>query len=90
MRTGFACRVDANHGVIGAALRQCGFLVLDLSRMGKGVPDYLIKHGGFWAFVEVKTATGTIEDAQREFSELWPVVVLRTVDDVVTLRARIV
>jgi hypothetical protein len=86
----YARRVDANHGEIGDALRACGFLVLDLSRFGEGVPDYLVKHGGFWSFIEVKTRQGKLTPDQQTFSELWPVVVVQTVEQVIALRKRVV
>ena len=86
----WARRVDANHTEIGDALRGCGFLVLDLAGFGRNVPDYLVKFGGFWSFVEVKRPKGKLRAGQRAFSELWPVVVVQTVDEVIALRQRIV
>lgn len=47
-------RVDANHGEIVAALRSCGWTVIDTSRLGSGFPDLLIARGGRIELVEVK------------------------------------
>lgn len=47
-------RVDANHASIRAALRSCGWTVLDTSRLGHGFPDLLAARGGRIELIEVK------------------------------------
>lgn len=85
----YARRVDVNHGEIAETFRACGFQVLDLSRLGKGIPDLLVKHGGFWALVEVKDVKGKLRASQEAFRATWPVLVIRTVDEVLALRKRV-
>jgi Holliday junction resolvase len=82
----FARRVDGNHAEIVAALRKVGCAVLDLSRVGKGCPDLLVsRRTGFGrdlVLLEVKTAKGQQNAAQREFEKQgWPVFVVKTVED---------
>lgn len=89
MRYGFARKVDANHGEIGDTFRKCGFLTLDLSRLGFGKPDWLVKRGGFWMLIEVKSKQGKLTPEQKEFSEDWPVLEIRTVEEVYALSKRV-
>ena len=82
-----ASRVDANHASVVAAARKLGFLVLDLSGVGRGCPDLLLHHRrrGLWALVEVKAPKGKVNALQADFGALWPVSVVRTVDELLTL-----
>jgi hypothetical protein len=50
----YARRVDGNHVQIAAAFAACGCSVLDLARLGGGVPDLLICRNGRCVLVEVK------------------------------------
>lgn len=60
MRGNRACRVDANHGDIVAALKAIGCSVCDLSAVGGGCPDLLVGIGqpgegkGGLVLIEVK------------------------------------
>ena len=47
-------RVDANHAQVVAALRSCGWTVIDTSRVGRGFPDLLVARGGRMELIEVK------------------------------------
>ena len=47
-------KVDATHGQIVHALRAAGFSVVDLSRVGGGVPDLLVGGRGHSWLVEAK------------------------------------
>lgn len=83
---GYAARVDANQEQIATALRQIGFCVLSLHRMGSGVPDLLISKAGLSALVEVKNPKGLnrhTED-QVEFAKMWTgkIFTARDLDDV--------
>lgn len=47
-------RVDGSHQAIVRALRQCGWMVWDTSRLGDGFPDLVIARAGVLRLVEVK------------------------------------
>lgn len=49
-----AARKDANHNSIGDHLRSLGWSVLDLSRLGGGVPDMVVGKPGIAVLVEAK------------------------------------
>lgn len=49
-----ACRVDANHAEVVAAIVAAGGDVIDLSAVGEGVPDLLVGIAGRFVLVEVK------------------------------------
>jgi hypothetical protein len=88
-------RVDANHACIVRALEQLGHTVLDLSAVGGGCADLLVRfRDGAMLFVEVKTAAGlkgrhgnpATRARQAAFREKWPTVIVSTIDDVAELR----
>lgn len=88
-------RTDANHASIRTALRQCGWLVADLSAAGKGFPDLVAIRGGRTVFVEVKDGKKSpsarkLTPAQVELHEAFQraghkVQVITDVDQVATL-----
>ena len=87
----FARKVDKHHAAIVLELRQMGYSVLDLSRVGGGCPDLCIGRMGVTALVELKTPRGlktALErrnQAQVEFGAQWngsPVIVAYTASDV--------
>ncbi len=81
-----AAKVDSNHGEIVRALEQCGWLVCSLAPLGKGVPDLLIYKAGKFVLVEVKSPKGAFNKLQGLFqAQGWPVVLIRTIDDVLRL-----
>lgn len=49
-----AAKTDANHAEIRQALRAAGWTVVDLSAVGRGVPDLLCAKQGRIELVEVK------------------------------------
>lgn len=73
---------DGNHDLIVAEYRKHGCPVLSLVKCGGGAPDLLVLIGGFPRLVEIKTAKGKLKDKQAEFAKWWPVMVVRTPDDV--------
>jgi hypothetical protein len=84
-----AARTDANHGQIIAALRQMGYTVLDLSRLGQGCPDLLVARHGITTLVEVKDGTKPpsarrLTPMESAFIQHWKgrVIVIASVDDV--------
>ena len=48
-------RKDKNHSAIVEALRYAGCSVLDLSQLGRGVPDILVGRNGSDQLVEIKS-----------------------------------
>lgn len=79
-----ANRRDANHAEIVSAFEQCGWRVLDLSRVGQGCPDILIAKAGKTALVEIKIPKGKLRQNQSVFASLWAgkVYTCRTMTDV--------
>jgi hypothetical protein len=78
-----AARTDAVHAEIVKALRKVGCQVLDLSRVGEGCPDLLVRRrNGEPALIEVKTPRGRLTPDQQRFIADWPeTIVARSVDD---------
>lgn len=83
-----AARTDGNHGEIVTALRRVGCVVLDLSRVGEGCPDLLVRAPGQGdlLLMEVKAAKGKLNARQREFEAAgWGVFVVRSIDEALKL-----
>lgn len=86
-------RTDANHTEIIGALRQCGFAVHDTSAVGKGFPDcvaYRPREGVL--LVEIKDgrkppSARRLTRSEETFASRFPVVVLKSLDDVIRLSA---
>jgi len=88
-----AAKVDANHAEIANALRDAGCGVLDMSPMGKGVPDLLVHPPTFPecrmpVFLEVKDgnkppSARKLTPAQVKFHAEWKgwIFVVTSVDD---------
>ena len=76
-------RTDGTHKDIVKALRKVGCKVLDLSRVGGGCPDLLVRRrNGEPALMEVKTARGGLTPDQQRFIADWPeTIVARSVDE---------
>ena len=81
-----AAKVDLNHTEIVTALRKLGWSVLSLAAVGKGVPDLLCHRAGVLRLCEVKGPKGKLTEDQEVFHKLWPVVILRSVDDAENLK----
>ena len=68
----YAKRVDVNQKEIVKALRDCGASVVDLSKVGHGVPDLLVGYSGLTVLVEVKSSEkAKFTDDQLEFMKRW-------------------
>lgn len=81
----YARRVDTNHAEIMQALRACGWLVIDTSRL-RGFVDLVCHKRGRTVLVEVKTPKGKPTKAQLNLAEFsWPVITIRTLTDAVNL-----
>lgn len=88
----FRGRRDANHTPIVHALRKAGCSVVELHKVGGGVPDLLVGRNRLAYLLEVKTAAGLKGRSgnpetfakQAEFRLLWrgpEVQVVSTVDE---------
>lgn len=84
-----AAKVDATQAPIVAALQRLGAEVINLSRVGAGVPDLLVSLRGRLSLIEVKTGrAGKLTPAQIDFHAAMaragtPVTVLRSIDDAI-------
>lgn len=67
----YACRVDLNHAELVREMREAGLHVIDLSRVGNGVPDLLVSNADEMWLVEVKSPKGKMHARQREWHENW-------------------
>lgn len=79
-------RKDANHGEIVKALERVGCRVVDLSRLGGGVPDLLVSYRNGkrreTVLVEIKTKDGKVNARQQAFeADGWEVFVVRSIED---------
>ena len=87
----YARRVDANQSAIVDAFRACGWSVLDLSGVGQGCPDLLVKdRSGALRLVEVKDGKKSpskraLTPPQVEFHAVWPVTRVMSVEDVLRM-----
>lgn len=76
-------KVDANHAEIVEAFRRCGWLVMSLAPMGRGVPDLLVQRRGLTCLVEVKGPKGELTAQQRDMAmNGWKFTIVRSVADV--------
>lgn len=78
-------RTDTNDGEIVGVLKKLGAEVVDLSQVGRGVPDKLVWYRGRLHLIEIKhkSAVGwKYTDAQKRFMEKYsmPVVTIDSVD----------
>jgi hypothetical protein len=73
-----AKRDDSEAGII-ATLEAHGARVQTLS--GLNLPDLLVLYRGRILLAEVKTGRAKLKPGQRAFADVWPVEVLRTVQD---------
>jgi hypothetical protein len=64
----YAARVDANQPEIVKALKRIGCKVVNLSRLGGGIPDLLVGYQGRWCLLELKD--GSKPPSERELNPL--------------------
>ena len=67
-----AARTDGNHKSILAALERAGWEIVDLSRVGQGVPDLLAVRASHAVLIEIKDGAKSasrrqLTDQQRAF-----------------------
>lgn len=68
----YRARVDRNQGELIDALEQQGWLVVNMSRVGRGFPDTLLVKGGRIVLAEIKDGQKSasrrkLTDAQEDF-----------------------
>ena len=79
----YAARVDSNHKEIADGLRERGYSVLSLARLGFDAPDLLVGTGTHNVLLEVKAKGGKLSPGQKEFFALWrgPKGVVRSIEE---------
>lgn len=84
----FKKRKDANHHPIVDALNKMGAFVIDMSSLGRGVPDIIFWCGFEWHVAEIKNpdtryGRSGLNKNQQEWARQWgaPVHIIRTVED---------
>ena len=85
-------RPDANHAELVAVYESLHCGVWDTHTLGFGFPDILVHFSGYCAPVEIKTADGELNEAQKRFIRDWKgpkVEVVRSVDDVIAHVTRV-
>lgn len=90
----YAAKVDVQHKFIRDGLRQAGIFVLDLSKAGKGCPDFLChaRHTG-WVPIEVKSAVQVthrkkdqpLTTDQQKLHRQAPIPIVETLDEALHL-----
>ena len=70
-------RKDSNHKDVVEQLERAGCDVLDLSGVGGGCPDILVRKGPKMALVEIKAGSARMRPKQIDFQRRWPVHVVR-------------
>lgn len=89
----YGAKKDANHKELVTAFEQMGCAVIDVSGLGKGLPDTIIWFGHEWGLVELKnpnTGYGRrgLNKNQKAWANDWKggeVHIVRTVEEVAAL-----
>jgi hypothetical protein len=71
----YDAKADANQSLLVQLIRKTGYTVTDLHRLGRGVPDLLVSGGALGdrnVLIEVKSATGKLNEAEAKFFRDWP------------------
>lgn len=81
-----AAKKDTTHNEIADALREDGWSVLDLSRLGGGVPDMVVGKPGMACVIEAKSKPGGVElltEDERKVYCRWtgPYIIASSPDD---------
>ena len=64
-------RRDTNQQEIVTGLREAGYVVVDLSRVGDGCPDILVSKDGYTHLIEIKSKNGKLRESQKYFMQQW-------------------
>ena len=79
-----AAKIDNNQTDLVRELREMGFSVLLLHRVGSGCPDILVGRAGRNLLVEIKQGRGKLTPDEDAFLSEWrgAAIVARTADEV--------
>lgn len=80
-----AKRIDSNQAEIVSKLRACMLSVIDLSALGRGVPDLLVASAKDIWLVEIKTENGALNQRQLEWHQKWmgkPVIIGKSFEEI--------
>jgi hypothetical protein len=90
-----AARVDRNHREIADALERCGWTTIDMSAIGRGIPDLYIAKAGRAIWVEIKDgekvpSARQLTEAQEKFHAKMaragvPICVITSVEEALAL-----
>lgn len=64
-----AAKKDALHRAVAHVLEQNGFQTIDLSRLGKGIPDILAVRRGICVLIEVKSPKAFRPGSQTQIDQ---------------------
>lgn len=85
-------RKDSNHALIVETIKKLGGAVLDLSQLGRGVPDLAVLTRAGIQLVEIKSPNcqygKDLSESQKKWADDWrgtPVYIVRTLDDAINL-----
>ena len=82
----WAAKTDADHELLLETLRGVGWLVIDTHRVPNFVDAVGYRHSHGVQLFEFKQARGTFTKSQQRLRAVgWPIVVLRSVADVLAL-----
>jgi hypothetical protein len=82
-------RTDSNQAEIIRDLRKAGYQVWDTHCLGAGYPDVnVLSKRNTVVLMEIKTKTGKLTDDEVEFHKLWPVAIVRSIDDALSVMAQ--
>ncbi len=80
-------KVDANQSEIVSGLRELGYEVILLHRVGEGVPDLLVSTNTEMWLVEVKIPKAKLNERQERFHSAWkgrPIIVAHSLSEVLS------
>lgn len=77
-----AKRVDSNQKELVAVFRQLGVTVIDLSKVGKGIPDLMLGYNNKTVLVEIKSSkSAKLNPLQECFFREWKGGMLARIDN---------
>ena len=68
----YARRTDNTHAEIRKELKNAGWIVIDYSGVGNGIPDLRVLKGDIGVWVDAKSPGGEVERKQVRFAALCP------------------
>lgn len=85
-----AARKDLNHDEIRSAFERLGWYWRDTFQLGQGFPDGVASREGINLLVEVKSNGGKLSCMEAAYHQACPgpIVIVRSVDDVIAIDAQ--